>query len=314
LLGLGDPSKPVRGFIEKAQAPVNKAIDWVINLAVKGLRTVGGLVAQAGAPQDPAERVKAGAQAAATTANRFAGKKVGALILNPLLGAIRIRYALKTLEVVPRGNLWAVHATVNPEAIAFTRVIVGTDPDTGAETPRTIVDPPKVLVFEFRRFTANQRVSFLEMTEGLQHHQDALNALTVDEWLANINFRAFLKGAIAAEERDIARKRLIQELRTEIQLEYQVKGITLSKSQLDGLIKLRSRSKHASHDADAIAGGNIDDFEGLERGAVNSYVGSNWGRFRPELEAYANRLRQLYEPADRKKVHMNFRLRPKFLN
>jgi hypothetical protein len=44
LLGLGDPSKPVRGFIEKAQAPVNKAIDWVINLAVKGVKAAGNLV------------------------------------------------------------------------------------------------------------------------------------------------------------------------------------------------------------------------------------------------------------------------------
>ena len=30
LLGLGDPSKPVKETIEKAQSPVNKAIDWVI--------------------------------------------------------------------------------------------------------------------------------------------------------------------------------------------------------------------------------------------------------------------------------------------
>jgi hypothetical protein len=44
LLGLGDPSKPVRGFIEKAQAPVNKAIDWVINLAVKGVKAVDKLL------------------------------------------------------------------------------------------------------------------------------------------------------------------------------------------------------------------------------------------------------------------------------
>lgn len=43
LLGIGDPSKPVREFIEKARAPVNKAIDWVINLAVKGVK---GLVAK----------------------------------------------------------------------------------------------------------------------------------------------------------------------------------------------------------------------------------------------------------------------------
>ena len=30
LLGLGDPSKPVKETIEKARSPVNKAIDWVI--------------------------------------------------------------------------------------------------------------------------------------------------------------------------------------------------------------------------------------------------------------------------------------------
>ncbi len=44
LLGLGDPSKPVKGFIEKARTPVNKAIDWVINLAVKGVKAVGNLI------------------------------------------------------------------------------------------------------------------------------------------------------------------------------------------------------------------------------------------------------------------------------
>jgi hypothetical protein len=43
LLGLGDPSKPVKEFIEKARAPVNKAIDWVINLAVKGVKGLVGL-------------------------------------------------------------------------------------------------------------------------------------------------------------------------------------------------------------------------------------------------------------------------------
>jgi hypothetical protein len=44
LLGLGDPSKPVREFIEKARAPVNKAIDWVINMAVKGVKAAGKFI------------------------------------------------------------------------------------------------------------------------------------------------------------------------------------------------------------------------------------------------------------------------------
>jgi hypothetical protein len=44
LLGLGDPSKPVRQTIEKAQAPVNKAIDWVIHQAVKLVKAAGKLI------------------------------------------------------------------------------------------------------------------------------------------------------------------------------------------------------------------------------------------------------------------------------
>ncbi|SAK99757.1 hypothetical protein AWB83_06140 [Caballeronia ptereochthonis] len=45
LLGLGDPSKPVRGFIDKARGPVDKAIDWVINLAVKAIKAAGKFIA-----------------------------------------------------------------------------------------------------------------------------------------------------------------------------------------------------------------------------------------------------------------------------
>jgi hypothetical protein len=44
LLGLGDPSKPVKETIDKAQAPVNKAIDWVITKAVALVKAVGKLV------------------------------------------------------------------------------------------------------------------------------------------------------------------------------------------------------------------------------------------------------------------------------
>jgi hypothetical protein len=313
-VGLGKVADKVMAVINKIRAPIDKALDWLIGWIVATAKKLGKMVAQAGVPQDPAERLRLGMQAAVGAANRFAGKKVGAIVLNPLLTAIKIRYGFKTLEVFPQGTSWAVRGQINPEAIAFTRVVVGKDEDTGAETTKTIVDPPKTLVFEFRRFTANQNVSITEMTEGLQHHQEALNALTVEQWLANIYFRAFLRGAIAAEERDLGRRRLIDALRAEIIAEYNGRGVTLSRSQQDAFVKQRSRGKHASHDADAIAGGNLSDFDSLERGAVNSYIGSNWGRFRPELEAYALQVRQLFEPKDRPKVHMNFRLRQKFLN
>lgn len=44
LLGLGDPSKPVKATMEKAQSPVNKAMDWVIHQAVKLVKAAGKFV------------------------------------------------------------------------------------------------------------------------------------------------------------------------------------------------------------------------------------------------------------------------------
>lgn len=45
LLGLGDISGTIRETIDKAQEPVNNAIDWVIGMAVKGVKAVGKLFA-----------------------------------------------------------------------------------------------------------------------------------------------------------------------------------------------------------------------------------------------------------------------------
>jgi hypothetical protein len=55
LLGLGDISGTIRKTIEKAQAPVNKAIDWVINQAVKLVKAAGKFVGKLfGKKEDPA--------------------------------------------------------------------------------------------------------------------------------------------------------------------------------------------------------------------------------------------------------------------
>lgn len=44
LLGLGDPSKPVKATIEKARSPIGKAIDWVILQASKLVKAAGKVV------------------------------------------------------------------------------------------------------------------------------------------------------------------------------------------------------------------------------------------------------------------------------
>jgi hypothetical protein len=56
LLGLGDISGTIRKLIDRAQAPVNKAIDWVIGMAVKGVKAVGKLLA--GKPEQKKEEGK----------------------------------------------------------------------------------------------------------------------------------------------------------------------------------------------------------------------------------------------------------------
>jgi hypothetical protein len=312
--GLGGIPEKIVGIIKKIRQPIDKGLDKIVGWLGGVLKKIGGSIAQAGLPADPNERLKLGIQAAVNATNRFAGKKVGSVVLSPLLGAIKIRYGFQTLEVVQQGQNWAVRGQINPVAIAGTRVIIGSDKDTGATTTNTIIETPEVINFEFKRFTDNQSVSTNEVIEGLQHHQSALNSLTIEQWLANIHFRPFFRGKIAKKETNIGRDKLLGDLRKTINDEYKNKNITLSESQLEGLVKIRSRGTHASHSADAISGGNIDSFDSLERGAINSYIGSRWGQKRPALEIYAKNIKNQFDAKDRPQVKMNFKLRPHFLN
>jgi hypothetical protein len=312
IAGLGRISDAVVGIIRRIRQPIDRALDRVVNWLVGMARRFVRGVAQAGVPQDPNERLRLGMAAAVGAVNRFAGRSVAQTVLTPLLAGIRLRFGFQTLEPVQQGQNWAVRGQINPSLIMGTRVVV--DSRNGTPTERTILDPPKTLTFEFRRFTQNQSLSINQLTEGLNHHQSHLNSLTVEQWLANIYFRAFFRGGVANTERIAGRQRLIAQLRTDIVNEYASRVPPLTQAQIDIMVRLRSRGTHASHSADNISGGNIDDFDSLEVGGINSYIGSAWGRLRPELENYANFVRQIIESRDRSRVRMNFRLRQTFLN
>jgi hypothetical protein len=79
---------------------------------VKG--KVTGL-AQAGLPEDPRERLALGKSAALEAVNRFSGRRVGAAVLKPLLGAIKLRYGFTRLNVLPGTGKWRVVGAINPE-------------------------------------------------------------------------------------------------------------------------------------------------------------------------------------------------------
>ena len=120
LLGLDGISEKIKNIIGKIQAPINAAIDWVINKAVTLAKAAGKLLG-IGNEKDPEkdkadkeERLEKGLTAAQKAVNRFAGKPVGKLVLNPILAGIKLVYRMQSLEAVQMGENWGVEGVVNP--------------------------------------------------------------------------------------------------------------------------------------------------------------------------------------------------------
>jgi hypothetical protein len=113
-VGLGKVADKIMGVIKKIQATIDKALDKLVAWIVATARRLGRLVAQGGLPADPAERLRLGMRAAVNAVNRFAGRRIGAVTLTPLLAAIRTRYGFSTLEVVQRNERWWLRGQLNP--------------------------------------------------------------------------------------------------------------------------------------------------------------------------------------------------------
>ena len=142
VIGLGGIGQKIRQIVQTLQKPINKALDFVIKTGLKlagpiirGIKGISGKVkakvaagkawvkGKAGAvkakllggddsPAGKQQRLEKGVRGGVSAANRFAGKTVGDRVLRPMLGAIRVRYGLSTLEPVKQGSTWAVHGEV----------------------------------------------------------------------------------------------------------------------------------------------------------------------------------------------------------
>lgn len=123
--GLGKVADKVMAVINKIRAPIDKALDWLVGWIVGLAKKLGKMVAQAGLPADPKERMRLGMDAATAAVDRFAGKKVGQAVLNPLLGAIKVRYGFKVLEAVKVGSEWWVEGSMSPAQKRKTKAKVG---------------------------------------------------------------------------------------------------------------------------------------------------------------------------------------------
>ena len=206
LLGLGDPSKPVRGFIEKAQAPVNKAIDWVINLAVKAVKAVGKLVGGVfGKKEKPDHRTEGEMEAdlvsaIASVEGLLSAPEADVEKVRKQLPGIKARYKLSVLDIVvdaedAQGVTVHVHAEINPKKdggknkrkkgtvgpLQITRKSLSFT----AETKRKLIQlfkaefPPGMLgQFKDAKLDIRHKVS---ISDTIKHVDAALSPLTVEQ-------------------------------------------------------------------------------------------------------------------------------------
>jgi hypothetical protein len=126
-VGLGSLGSRIQEMVEAVRERVNQGIDWVIDKALQ----IGGAVWDrlAGTtgmiPEQRLDQALTDAQAAV---NRYAGQRVSALVLKPLLEVIRLRYRLTSLDVVPYEDHWAVRGSASPSRQRPTRARVGSGP------------------------------------------------------------------------------------------------------------------------------------------------------------------------------------------
>jgi len=134
-IGLGDVGAQVQSTIRGIQGRVDqmldRAVDWI-------RRQAAGLASRAlgGDPNaTPQQRLDAAMTEASAAVNRFAGRTVGAVVLRPLLAAIRVRHRLTRLDVVLENGRWTIEGEVNPRARRPTPVL-GSGAGGGSFTSR----------------------------------------------------------------------------------------------------------------------------------------------------------------------------------
>lgn len=130
LLGLGGISEKIKSVIKKIQNPIEKAIDWVINLAVKGVKAAGKLVGglfgkkdkgtkdEKLGEQDPAKAAKIDAGLAAINAEEkkyLADGKITREQAEAVASNVRKQHPVFTsLVVIDGGKTWDYKYTASP--------------------------------------------------------------------------------------------------------------------------------------------------------------------------------------------------------
>jgi len=112
--GLGRVADRVREVLARIRAPIDQALDGLVRWLIGAARRLGRFVAQAGVPNDPAQRLQLALRASTAVARRLPPGRISAGVIAPLLGAIRTRYGLTSLTPELRQGRWWITAVINP--------------------------------------------------------------------------------------------------------------------------------------------------------------------------------------------------------
>ena len=86
---------------------------WQNGLEIKPKRLFGRVLGGDPKASDQ-DRLDQAVKEAETAMSRYSGQRVGAVVLKPLLGVIKLRHRLTRLDVVPDGDVWVIDGEVNP--------------------------------------------------------------------------------------------------------------------------------------------------------------------------------------------------------
>ena len=126
------------GVINKIRAPIDKALDWLIDWIV----THGEEARQVRRPGRRARRIPGKrvdlALGAAVTAAKVLGNRVTKALLQPTLNGIKTRYSLTSISAFEKGGEWWAEASASPKK----QRRLTTKPATKATAPPTATTTP----------------------------------------------------------------------------------------------------------------------------------------------------------------------------
>ena len=177
--GLGKVADKVMGVINKIRAPIDKALDWLVNFIVTGAKKLFAKVF--GKKDKPDARTeeekKRDLDAALKEANRILdADHPGEAGVLAKLQPLKARYGLTALSLVAETRdqqkvKYHVHLVINPEV------------DSKPQEARTQLD--EIMVDPKFKFATGGRGKAPEFERQLQIQQTAMNAMNVAKWLAN---------------------------------------------------------------------------------------------------------------------------------